>query len=189
MFGPLQLRVTRSLGEIMKTISPIALICLTLVVAGCTGSYWGYGKRDWRGIGYSDQQIDHNTFFVSYKGNASASRPTVETYLLRRCAEVTLAAGYDYFVIVSTNSSEQVVPFTIPGSSTSQSTGSAQVYGNSIYGSSTTTTSYTPPQVLAFSLPQVSTTIKGFHGEKPNDSAVAYDAREVMKYVGPQAKR
>ena len=173
----------------MKMIPRITFVCLALVAAGCTGSYLGYGKRDWRGIGYSDQQIDHNTFFVSYKGNASASRQTVETYLLRRCAEVTLAAGYDYFVIVGTNSSEQVVPFTLPGSSTSQSTGSAQVYGSSIYGSSTTTTSYTPPQAFAFSLPQVNTTIKGFHGEKPNDNAVAYDAREVIKYVGPQVKR
>ena len=31
--------------------------------------------------------------------------------------------------------------------------------------------------------------IKAFHGKKPNDNPMAYDAREVIKYAGPQMKR
>ena len=46
-----------------------------------------------------DKRIDDNTFRVGISPNGYTSRETVYRYFLRRCAELTSAAGYDYFVI------------------------------------------------------------------------------------------
>jgi hypothetical protein len=50
--------------------------------------------------GYSDQRLDNNTAQVSFRGNAYTAPETVHSYLLRRCAEVTLQNGYNYFVLI-----------------------------------------------------------------------------------------
>ena len=49
--------------------------------------------------GYSDYRIADNRFKVSFSGNSLTSRDTVERYLLFRAAELTLAQGYDGFVL------------------------------------------------------------------------------------------
>lgn len=48
--------------------------------------------------GYTDQQLAHNRFRVTFTGNSVTSREVVENYLLLRSAEVTLGAGYDFFL-------------------------------------------------------------------------------------------
>ena len=47
--------------------------------------------------GYTDQQIEANRYRVTFSGNSLTSRETVESYLLYRAAELTLAKGYDWF--------------------------------------------------------------------------------------------
>ncbi|HYE47368.1 MAG TPA: hypothetical protein VEA44_16505 [Caulobacter sp.] len=49
--------------------------------------------------GYSDYRIAENRYRVSFAGNSLTSRDTVERYLLFRAAELTLAQGYDGFVL------------------------------------------------------------------------------------------
>jgi hypothetical protein len=49
--------------------------------------------------GYYDQQIEENRFRVGFRGNTLTARETVETYLLFRAAELTLAQGYDWFMM------------------------------------------------------------------------------------------
>ena len=117
--------------------------------------------------------------------------------MLLRCAEVAAEAGYDYFVIVEASDTSKAVPIVMPGSSTSYTTGGASgyasTYGNMTYGSAsgsaTTQTTSTPGYAFNVRLPGSTVTIKVFHGKKPNDNPMAYDAREVIKYVGPQVKR
>jgi hypothetical protein len=53
------------------------------------------------GYGYSQQQIEGNRFRVSFSGNSLTTRETVENYLLYRAAELALAQGGDYFVVVN----------------------------------------------------------------------------------------
>lgn len=53
--------------------------------------------------GYSDQELTHNRYRVTFAGNSVTSRVTVENYLLRRAAEVTLKAGYDDFMFDTRN--------------------------------------------------------------------------------------
>jgi hypothetical protein len=49
--------------------------------------------------GYSDRQIEPNRYIVSFSGNSYTSRDTVEKYLFFRAAELTLARGYDNFIL------------------------------------------------------------------------------------------
>ena len=47
--------------------------------------------------GFSDQRLEADRFRVTFQGNTLTSRQTVETYLLYRAAELTLAQGADWF--------------------------------------------------------------------------------------------
>ena len=50
-------------------------------------------------VGYRDVQLSPNRYRVTYSGSYDSTRDDVETYLLRRAAEVTLLNGYTHFVI------------------------------------------------------------------------------------------
>jgi hypothetical protein len=49
------------------------------------------------GAGYADQQINATRYRVSFAGDTQTSRGQVEDFLLRRAAEITVGAGYNYF--------------------------------------------------------------------------------------------
>ena len=51
------------------------------------------------GVGYAEQRLESNRYKVTFAGNSSTPRQTVENYLLYRAAEVTLNNGYDWFLI------------------------------------------------------------------------------------------
>lgn len=50
------------------------------------------------GKGYADTQLAANRFRVSFTGNSSTKREMVENYLLLRAAQVTMQAGYHWFL-------------------------------------------------------------------------------------------
>ena len=83
--------------------SPVKLsmvVAATALLAACA-TETPYGPRaDGGGYGYSEQSIESNRYRVTFRGNSSTSRETVENYLLYRAAELTLQRGYDYFVVV-----------------------------------------------------------------------------------------
>ena len=53
------------------------------------------------GYGYNDQQIEENRYRVTFAGNPSTPRETVQNYLLYRAAELTVQQGYDYFIMTN----------------------------------------------------------------------------------------
>jgi hypothetical protein len=65
--------------------------------------------------GFSDRQIEQNRFLVSFAGNSSTPRDTVERYLLFRAAEITLQQGGDYFVMVDRDTDLQSRTYTTGG--------------------------------------------------------------------------
>lgn len=75
---------------------------LLAALAGCaTVAPTPYGPAPGDGApGYADQRIEENRFEIRFSGNAATPRATVERYLLYRAAEVTLAAGADWFRFV-----------------------------------------------------------------------------------------
>ncbi len=59
------------------------------------------------GIGYTDEQLAGNRWRVTFTGNSATRRETVENYLLLRAAEVTLKAGYHWFIFDTRNTEAQ----------------------------------------------------------------------------------
>jgi hypothetical protein len=58
--------------------------------------------------GYSDQRLAPDRFRVRFHGNDLTSRERVESYLLYRAAELTLASGYDWFAITDRHTEHDV---------------------------------------------------------------------------------
>jgi hypothetical protein len=52
--------------------------------------------------GYSDQMRDGNIVQVSFRANGLTTPETLQSFVLRRCAEVTLQDGFNYFVLLHT---------------------------------------------------------------------------------------
>ena len=79
-----------------------------------------------------------------------------------RCAEVTLAHGYHYFVGISLADLSGRSSFTTPGFA--QTYGSAYGFGN--YASASATTVVTPPQTFNIYKPAIMISIKMSNDEK-----------------------
>lgn len=153
----------------------IFLACLLAFLTACNTPYQAKGFMG----GYSQVQLDNNSARVEFKGNGYTSRERVEVFLLYRCAELTTAKGYDYFVITreDTENRQQSVQ-TIPGTFNSTTTGSR--------GSYSTSGTYTPGQTVTFNKRTATAVIKMFKGEKPVDQPGAFVARELMDNLQAQ---
>jgi hypothetical protein len=112
--------------------------------------------------GYSQTRLGADLFTVIFQGNAHLPRRTAESYALYRSAEVSIESGFDYFVVVSGNT--DLSPQLLAGREPSPPVGGED-------------TDY----------PMVSLIVRGFRGEKP--SAQAFNAREVLRELGPTIKR
>ena len=80
-----------------KRYRSLVLIALA-VLGGCSP---GYNHWSLSGQGYSEIMVSQDSFVVSYKGNAFTPPQDVLRYSLLRAAELTLRAGYKYFVVLS----------------------------------------------------------------------------------------
>ena len=72
------------------------LLWLVLVasLAGCaTGHYTPLGEAGTDVV----EQLKENAYRVEYRTSAFTSQAQLDAYLRRRCAELTLREGYDYF--------------------------------------------------------------------------------------------
>jgi len=69
---------------------------LTLLAAACVGPTPYQPLVPQRG-GYSEERLSENQYRVVFTGNAQTPPERVEQLLLRRAAELTLTAGYDWF--------------------------------------------------------------------------------------------
>jgi hypothetical protein len=158
---------------------PRLTLVIAALLAGCATPYQARGLTG----GFSDTRLDANTFRVEFLGNAYTARERVETYLLRRAAEVTLAHGFDYFVLLTAGTERNVSVVNMPGTYTATTTGSAYAIGSTAYGSATTTGTYLPGASIPVSHYGATAIVKAFSGEKPRDLASAFDAREILQYV------
>ena len=77
------------------TLCPI-LLSLIFLLQGCaTTRYEPLGEAR----GEEIEQINDNTFRVEYRVSPFTSQDALDKLLLRRCADVTLQQGYDYFAM------------------------------------------------------------------------------------------
>lgn len=150
-----------------------------------------YGPADGaRGYGFSEQQIEQNRFRITFRGNSSTSRETVEDSLLFRAAELTIQQGYDYFIVEERDTEART--------SYSRSGGTA-FYGRYGYGHPFHRPRYAFPYYaygFGWGYPYDTYTreivrysaiafVTMYRGEKPADNPGAFDARDVIDNLGP----
>lgn len=87
----------------MKYANIAAVFCV-FVLAGCVTQYQ---ERTFSG-GYSDIQLNENTYRVNVRGNGFTSVSRANDIALLRAAELTLQHGGERFVILSGGISQEV---------------------------------------------------------------------------------
>ncbi len=88
-------------------------VAALLGLAGCASEPAPYApKTAENSTGYTDQQLTQNRYRVTFTGNSVTSRQTVENYLLLRAAEVTLQAGYQYFLFDTRNTAAKTTYYS-----------------------------------------------------------------------------
>ena len=131
--------------------------------------------------GYSTQQIESNRFRISFRGNSLTTRQTVDTYMLYRAAEVTLQSGGDYFIVVNKDVDKNTA-YENYGDDLAWGWGGGwgwrHGFGGPGFGGGM---DYTRPVNSYDAIADIVTN----RGPKPVGNTNAYDAREVLKAVGP----
>ncbi len=70
------------------------MVMLAASLAGCaTGHYTPLGEVEKAEV----EQLKENLYRVEYRASAFTSQEQLDFYLRRRCAELTLREGYDFF--------------------------------------------------------------------------------------------
>ncbi|MGE0408228.1 MAG: hypothetical protein AB7P23_03075 [Amphiplicatus sp.] len=153
-------------------------------LAACATSTPYQSAEAGRGYGFSEQRIESNRYRITFRGNSSTTRETVENSLLFRAAELTVENGFDHFIVVE-NDTEARTSYS--------STASPAFFGRYGYGYPGAYyafpyyaygfgwgypyDSYTR-EVVRYSAVAFVTMHKG---PKPADNPQAFNAREVIE--------
>jgi len=99
------------------------MFLLVLTIGEMLGSATTYQPMGFTG-GYEETRLDENMFSVFFAGNGFTGRQRAQDFAFLRAAELTLNHGYEYFVIVQSDTSIATSTYTTPGYS--QTTGNIQ---------------------------------------------------------------
>lgn len=163
----LRLVFNKKVSKMRKLFLMIVCIFMMFTLNACSTKYKPYGRFTG---GYSEMQMSDNIYQVYFSGNGYTSRSTVETYLLRRCAELTMEKNYEYFIIKS--SSSNVFSSTTGGNSCSTS----GTYNSYSYNSQTKCS-----QLAQINKYLNSATIKMF--KKQNETDDLLNAKLILKQL------
>lgn len=161
----------------------LAALGIAVLAASCA-TQTPYAPADGGRLGYAEQQIEDNRYMVSFAGNSLTDRRTVETYLLYRAAELTVASGYDYFIVVQQDTEK---------STTYRSTIYDYPYRHhfflSWYGWPHYRGGFATETTRPIERYQAVAEIVMYSGEKPEADPTAFDARAVIEHLGPTVRR
>lgn len=141
----------------MKTIQAILLSLVLVLITSCATTY----QRSGFAGGYESYQVSDNIYMVTFSGNGYTSNQQAWLFFLTRAAEIAREAGYSGFYVIESQDLTLTSQYTTQGYARSNTTGnvSGNYYqsGNTsrLYGTitSTTSTTYTPPQTYNISKP------------------------------------
>lgn len=150
------------------------------VVAGCATPATPYrAARDAEDQGYREQRIEANRYRVSFTGNSATSREAVENFMLLRTAELTLAQGYDYFVLDDSDTERQTYYLQ-----------STSAYGplDPFYGCMWPRSGFALSSATPITNYKAQAYVVMFKGGKPPLELKAFDARDVQRSLAPQVR-
>ncbi len=79
-----------------------ALLVFGMLAACATSTPYGPATQS-GGYGFSEQRVEDNRYRIVFRGNSSTPRETVENFLLYRAAELTKNNGFDYFILMESD--------------------------------------------------------------------------------------
>lgn len=149
--------------------------------------------------GFSETRIEANRFRVTFAGNSLTSRETVERYLLYRAAELTVAEGSDWFMLVERDTDRKARTYRDPEPFAPYGPygwwrPSWRYYGPA-WGWRRWDPWYGDPfwadrtDVRTIERFEASAEIVMGKGAKPAGDPRAFDARDVMANLGPSIQR
>lgn len=151
---------------------------LALLLVGCATQYQETG---WTG-GVESNWASPNILMVNAKGNAFANDQRMKDFAILRAAEKSIEAGYRYFVQVESVDTGRTESYTTYSPTTTNFSGYA--YGNSVYGTATTTGG---PSTTNYYKPGRSAAFKMFERKPPNyRPGQFFDAYSVLNELGPK---
>ena len=157
------------------------LIAAASLLAACVTATPYRAAEHEHDYGYQQQKIEQDRYRLSFAGNSSTSRQTVENYLLYRAAELTLEQGKDYFIVIKSDTEKNTEQHsTVVGAPSfhfgyghHRGYGHHHSYG---VGFNIINTNYSDYQAFGVILLKA--------GKKPADNHDAYDARQVLENLG-----
>lgn len=144
-----------------------------LLLVGCATPYTPNGVIG----GYSDVQLNENTFKVTTKGNGYTSKDRVFELNLLRASYLTVENNFKYFLIADANTDVSSATFVTPTTTTFN----AYSYGGYTNG---TINSYGGIPITA-RFPTATFIIQCF-SEKPESSPRIFDAQLIIKNLKPK---
>jgi hypothetical protein len=189
-----------------RLIAPLAAIAaLGVLLAACATAtpYQPNIPGNAAAGGYSEIRLEPDRFRVTFSGNSRTSRETVESYLLYRAAELTIAQGFDWFATADRRTERttryQVDPDPFYSSSYYGRWGWGwrphwRYYGGPYGWRSWDPWGYDPfwanrMDVREINRYEATAEIVMGRGRKPANDPGAFDAREVMANLGPSIVR
>jgi|LNFM01.1.fsa_nt_gb predicted small lipoprotein YifL len=126
--------------------------------------------------GYQEQRIESNRYRVTFTGNTVTAREAVENFMLLRIAELTLAQGYDYFVLDNQDTESQTYYLQ-----------SMSDYGplDPFYGCTWPRSGFSVSTSMPVTHYKAQAYVVLFKGEKPPFELKAFDARDVKASLAP----
>jgi len=184
--------------KILLTLAAVATLGGALAACQTATPYQALGAGPAAAGGYSEVKLEQDRWRVTFQGNSLTSRQTVETYLLYRAAELTVAQGYDWFETVERKTDKHVETYAEPGPPFGPYGYHWRPYW-SYYGGGYGWRHWDPLWGGPFWADQIdvqtvekyeaSSEIVMHHGAKPAGNARAFDARDVTANLGPHIAR
>lgn len=140
----------------------------------------GYHPPGVFGDGFSEQRVATDRWIVRFDGSAFTPRQRVETYLLFRCAEVTIENNARYFVILGGFSDLLVSPDFHPGPTTPTLIDSPEWLSEEPLAAKTDSS---PTRRHAARV-----IIQTFRERRPRGNARVYEAQELIKQLAPRMR-
>jgi hypothetical protein len=155
------------------------VICfgVLLLLTGCATPFQ---KMAFMG-GYDDNRLDENVFQVYVRGNGYTTAERVQEIAFLRASQLCQQYGFQYFVIAKSDGYVSTSYVSTP--TQTQTTGNIQFYGNSAYGSSTSTTY--GGQTYAVNRAHLAIIIVCFK-DKPDTDATTFNAQYTYDSLAPK---